>query len=79
MLILPEEAEKPSIPTSTSQDGGKKIELMRHTTQGYNPIGKLNHTIAAIIPDTVFSSPFIGTCDWQENAHIGKCFSSDFG
>lgn len=63
MLILPEEAEKPSIPTSTSQDGGKKIELMRHTTQGYNPIGKLNHTIAAIIPDTVFYSPFIGTCD----------------
>lgn len=79
MLILPEEAEKPSAPIGTSQDGKKKSELMRHTTQSYHLIGKLNHTIAAIIPDTVFYSPFIGTCDWQENAHIGKCFSSDFG
>lgn len=79
MLILPEEAEKLSAPTVTSQDGKKKSELMRHMTQSYNPIGKLNHTIAAIIPDTVFYSPLIGTCDWQENAHIGKCFSSDFG
>ena len=65
MLILPEEAEKPSAPIGASQEGKKKkkSELMRHTTQSYSLIGKLNHTIAAIIPDTVFYSPFIGTCD----------------
>lgn len=75
---MPEERGKLSASTTTSKDGKEKSELMRHRAPSYSPTEKLNQTTAAITPDTVFDSHLIGICNWQENAHIWKLFSSNF-